>query len=368
MGEEATRSGRMITFTSGGWVLLLTAVLSVVIIVVTVRPALERARNRPPGDGSDPATYGFTLVPCLIPRDEIVAGQLHRDIQGIISDPVTMPAASVLDFNAERRGKYVVPTDRVVGVTIGDESRAYPLSILNLHEVVNDRLGGIPIAVTYNPLCDSVVVIDRRSETPGVVPEFGISGLLYNSNLILYDRQVESGTESLWSQLLGRAVTGPAAAAGRELRMLPSELVQWGDWLERHPDGTVIVPDEARFKHYQETSYRPYFVTPELLFPVRPEVPADGLGAKARCVVVLPDDGEPLVYPVPFIAARADDGGVWKDGALTFHYTQQPDVVRVTTGPDEAPVLVVPCLWFAWYAMHPGSRPIGGTGAGEDKP
>jgi hypothetical protein len=351
----------MLTFRSGGWVLLLTAIIAVMILLIVAVPALRRLSDRPPGDGMDPATYGFALSPSLIPREQITAAQLHRDLLKALVQPPVMEGQTVAIFNEEHRGKYLVSHDRVIGVELGGEVRAYPLLVLASHEIVNDIVGGRPIAVTYNPLCDSVVVFDRT--VAGEVLEFGVSGLVYNSNLLMYDRRPETGGESLWSQLEGRAVTGPAAAAARELALIPAELTHWGDWLSRQPDTTVLAPDEAELKSYkyQFSSYEGYFVTDELLFPVHPSPPADGPPAKTPCVIVFAGE-ERGVYPLSELADRAGESGQWTEtvggASFTFHHAPDPAVVRVTAG-DGKPARVIYCFWFAWHATHPDARIMG---------
>jgi hypothetical protein len=125
------------------------------------------------------------------------------------------------------------PGDRVVGVERDGRARAYPLRVLRAHEVVNDGFGG-PLLVTYCPLCGSGVTAVRR--VGGAVTEFGVSGLLWRSDLVLYDDR----TGSLWSQLLAAAVDGPAT--GRELALVPSTLTSLGGWRDAHPDTEVLLP------------------------------------------------------------------------------------------------------------------------------
>lgn len=119
----------------------------------------------------------FDLEKANVPVDEIHSGGPPKD--GI-------PALTNPEFIAGNQASYLGPSDRVIGVVAGSEARAYPLRILNYHEIVNDRIGQLSIAVTYCPLCDSAAVFDRR--TPLGEREFGVSGLLYNSNVLLYDR------------------------------------------------------------------------------------------------------------------------------------------------------------------------------------
>ncbi len=123
-------------------------------------------------------------------------------------------------------------TDLVIGVERDGDARAYPVALLSYHEVVNDVVGGVPLAITWCPLCASAVVYHRRVD--GRVLEFGVSGFLYRSNLMLYDRR----TGSLWSQLLGGAVTG--RMRGSKLRDLPFVQQTWVAWRDEHPDTKVL--------------------------------------------------------------------------------------------------------------------------------
>ena len=179
----------------------------------------SRQKNRL-GDGSDPASYQFDLDPMALPEGSIVASGLPRDgIESLLHPPV-YSVETVRSFHG--RSKYLVTSDRVIGVTIHGASRAYPLQILDWHEMVNDTLGGEPILVTYSPLTDGVGVFSRRiPNAGGRVGEFGVSGLLWGGNLLFYDRTETPGEggECLWSQLLARAVTG--RAMGDSLTLLP---------------------------------------------------------------------------------------------------------------------------------------------------
>lgn len=123
--------------------------------------------------------------------------------------------------------------DEVIGVEVDGRARAYPLSVLSWHEVVNDRFGG-PLLVTYCPICRSGMVAERRVE--GEATRFGVSGLLHEENLVLYDAR----TESLWSQIEARAIDGPMT--GTRLSLRPSTLTTWSAWQDSHPDTEVLLP------------------------------------------------------------------------------------------------------------------------------
>jgi hypothetical protein len=126
----------------------------------------------------------------------------------------------------------VQENDLVIGLEHGGESRAYPVDLLSLHEIVNDVVGGKPVAITWCPLCASAVGYERR--VGGRALQFGVSGFLYRSNLMLFDRQ----TGSLWSQLLGGAVTG--SLRGTQLTEVPLSMATWKSWRDEHPHTKVL--------------------------------------------------------------------------------------------------------------------------------
>jgi len=169
---------------------------------------------------------GFDLEDALVPVDMIQSGGPPRD--GI-------PALSRPRFVSAKEADFLEQTDRVLGITLNGVSRAYPIKILNFHEIVNDRFSDASVVVTFCPLCGTGIVF--RGSIEGVDHSFGVSGLLYNSDVLLYDQQ----TESLWSQIGGRAISGPRK--GTPLERLPVTHTTWEDWLGRHPDTRVLSID-----------------------------------------------------------------------------------------------------------------------------
>lgn len=352
-----------LTFAGGGWVLALALLISVLFAARMVLPALaERGLQR--GDGKDPATYGFDLSTCLIPREQLVAA-VPVDKIAALTSPATLPGEQLDAYNQQQRErherKFVVTTDRVAGVVVNGEARAYPLNVLCWHEACNDTLGGTPICVTFSPLCDSVVAFDRRTSAGEL--SFGVSGLLYNSNLVLYDRHSGAAGESLWSQLGLRAIAGPAAKQGAVLKPLAVEVTQWADWLARYPQTSVILGDPAYGDRYNMSPYGGYLQAGELKYPVAPLPPAAGPGAFSRVLAVQGAAGW-RVFPYGEIAAHAAADGIWSDSGLSFHYRAEsaamdPDVAFITTagGGGEAAPASISALWFAWHAMHPDVMP-----------
>lgn len=141
--------------------------------------------------------------------------------------------------SVEEADKWMNDRDKVLAVELNGERKAYPLRILNLHEIVNDRIGGKPVAVTYCPLCRSGLAFSREVE--GRTLEFGVSGRLYNANLVMYDRQ----TETYWSQVQGEAIVGPLVPT--RLEIVTSEISDWGNYSEAHPDARVLSRDTGRY-------------------------------------------------------------------------------------------------------------------------
>ena len=173
--------------------------------------------------------------------DEIMSGGPPKDGIPSIDAPQFIAVAEVSDLAA---------TEPVIGLVVAGDARAYPLRILIWHEIVNDTVGGVPVTVTYCPLCNSAVVFDRR--VAGKATEFGTTGKLRNSDLVMYDR----ATESWWQQFLGEAIVG--ARTGTRLKVLPARLESWERFAKRHPDGRVLVPNNPRMRAYGANPYVGY--------------------------------------------------------------------------------------------------------------
>lgn len=346
----------MLSFSAGGWVILLAVLLTLGILGWRVASLWSGGASRAVGDGRTVATYGFDISTCLIPREQVVAGGMPKDGLPALIDPAVIPASEVDSINEAMHGKFLVPADRVIGVHLNGQSRAYPLRMLNWHEIANDTVGGVPIAVTYNPLCDSAVVFDRR--VGGQTLTFGVSGLLYNSNLLMYDRRSETGAESLWSQLQGRAVAGPAAGLGHRLEILPAALVRLGDWRKLHANSEVLGPNEAFMDRYKRAPYVSYYGSDRLRFPVQPAAPPAGPPNKTQ-VVAIGSGPQRRVFSLPDIARRADASGVWQttvgEVPVRLTYSAEPPTVLVEPDAPGRDLPAVYSFWFAWYAMHPGS-------------
>lgn len=356
---------RLFTFASGGWVLLIALALTLAIAAWGYLGWLRVGASRI-GDGVTLESYRFDLADTLIPREQIIPAGFSKDREvPAMYQPRFISPTEVDRITRDERGKYLVSRDRVIGVVINGEARAYPLNILFVHEIVNDTLGGVPIAVTYHPLCDSIVVFDRR--VAGETLEFGVSGLVHNSNLLMFDRRDNDDprAESLWSQLQARAVAGPAAAEGRVLTLLPARLMHWSEWRSAHPDTSVLAREPDLRRRYTRT-YSQYFDSDKLHFPVSPLPPEnDPLPLKSAMIVI--DLGAPAPGGATggLIARRLDDllARADNDGRVVEIIDTVPVEFIVRDGPLVAwahrldtgePLPARWCLRFAWWALLRG--------------
>ncbi|HEX4822923.1 MAG TPA: DUF3179 domain-containing (seleno)protein [Candidatus Polarisedimenticolaceae bacterium] len=310
---------RLFTFSSGGWVLALALVLTLGGTLWNLRSLLDPSRIRPRGDGRDPASYGFDLASATIPRATIAASGMVADALPALEHPATLAASELPE-------KYLVRDDKVIGVVLNGEARCYPLRVVAWHEIVNDVVGGIPIAVVDHPLSHAIAVFDRRAG--GETLDFGVSGLLHQSTLLMFDRRESHRGESLWSPLLARAVAGPQAAKGTRLTVLPVALARWDDWSRAWPKTRVLAPIVAERDRYDQDVYGTYAGSDALKFPVDPLPPRDGRPWKA------------VVF--------ADPAGTLKDAAVDPAGTRTEVV-----GPSgTTPVPGTFAYWFAWYATR----------------
>ena len=220
-----------------------------------------------------------------VPLNEFLSGGPGKDGIPAIDAPAFEQAANVT---------WLEPQEPVISVGIDDTWRAYPIQILMWHEIVNDTLAGVPVAVTFCPLCHTAIAFDRTVD--GQVLDFGVSGNLRHSDLVMYDRQ----TESWWQQATGRGIVG--AFTGTQLEFLPSSLISWEQFRELHPDGEVLSRETGHSRNYGVNPYGGYDEVDSVPFLLRDETLLDGrLNPKVRVVGVVVDDAS-VAYPLPSLA------------------------------------------------------------------
>ncbi len=286
----------------------------------------------------------------LIEFSEILSGGPGKDGIPPIDDP------KFVSVKAER---LIADQEAVIGLEINGDARAYPIRLLMWHEIANDTVGGVPVSVTYCPLCNAAIVFDRRSS--GNTLSFGTTGKLRNSDLVMYDRQ----TESWWQQFSGEAIVGEMT--GQKLRIIASRLEAFSLFKTRHPDGKVLVPNDPSLRAYGRNPYEGYD-TSKIPFLFRGDF-REGINPMAR-VVVLRDVSSPIAIRLTHLrdVKHIDVSGVtvsWKSGqASALDHTSVAggrdvgNVVAQRIGVDgqlqDVPYDVT--FAFVFHAFHPKGK------------
>ena len=232
---------------------------------------------------------------------EILSGGPPKDGIPSIDNP------EFVDLGAAQRYE---DTEPVIGLSINGDARAYPLQILMWHEIVNDEVGGIPVSVTFCPLCNAAIVFDRR--IGGRTLDFGTTGKLRRSDLVMYDRQ----TESWWQQFVGRGIVGEMN--GRELKIIPSRLESMAHFKKRFKTAKVLVPESNSRRRYGANPYAYYDSMPEP-FLYRGPMP-EGIAPLARVISFVDADGNRQAWSLKrvqsekHINARGNVKITWEPG------------------------------------------------------
>ncbi|HEX2030168.1 MAG TPA: DUF3179 domain-containing protein, partial [Actinomycetota bacterium] len=317
--------------------------------------------------------------------------------------PDQIPSIDDPTFIPPGRAAWVADRAPVASVEFDGDARAYPLQIMTRHEIVNDVIAGRPVAVTYCPLCNSAIAFDRRVGERTL--EFGVSGKLYASDLVMYDRQ----TGSLWLQLTGESIQGPLA--GRTLEVLPAQILSFAQWRRDHPNGRVLSRPSAGSGSYQTNPYVGYDRQPGPYGSFF-DRPVDGRLEPMERVAGVTIDGVVVAYPYRTLATDDRIGAIndtvagrpvavfWEAGVASALDTEriadgrdvgtsgvflaQTEGRRLTFGIREGtirdretgsswtiggravsgslagtrlePVPHVDAFWFAWQAFYPESE------------
>lgn len=261
----------------------------------------------------------------LVPLDEIVSGGPSKD--GI--PPIDEP--KFLDLSGG--DEFLQSQEPVIALELNGDARAYPLQVLIWHEIVNDTVGGVPVVVTFCPLCNTAIVFERTLD--GVVYDFGTTGKLRFSDLIMYDRQ----TESWWQQITGEAIIGDLV--GEELTFLPASIVSWEQFEESFPEGRVLSTDTGHSRPYGSNPYPGY----------------DDINASPFLLQGSPDE---RLLPMERVAAVSLNG---EDVAYPFSVLEKARVVHDTVGGEPVVVVFQPGTVSALDRNSiADSRDVGATG------
>lgn len=298
--------------------------LSVFLLLFVPSPARAETMN------------GFDVSEATIPVGKIRQGGPPRD--GI-------PAIDNPGFNEADQTDWLEPTSRVLGLAINGEARAYPVAILNWHEIVNDVVAGQPVVVTFCPLCNTGMAF--VAEVNGQVRTFGVSGLLYESDVLLYDRE----TQSLWSQILSTAVSGQEL--GQQLTALPVKNTTWQAWREEYPETLVLSRETGFRRDYLRDPYAGYEQSPTTLFPVSNQAP--GPWHSKAWVLGVSFNGEHKAYPYEELAKTGNAQFNDEVGGQPFTVLWDDAHRSASIEWEGKPLTSLVAFWFAWYTFYPGT-------------
>ncbi len=278
----------------------------------------------------------FDLSKHSVPLNQIESGGPGKDGIPAILNPRYVQAS---------QATFLLDADRVLGLSTRTEAKAYPIKILNWHEIVNDWIGGKPAVITYCPLCGSGIgfnpVVNGRAFT------FGVSGLLYQSDLLMYDHQ----TESLWSQIAMQAVAGPLT--GTRLTPMFLEHTTWGEWRTAHPSTLVLSTKTGHFRNYDRDPYLGYADRRDLMFDTTHFDPSYH---PKEWVLGVEVNGVFKAYPFSELKKlKAPLTDHLNGQTINMRFNPQAQSALVT---DDAgrPLPSMMAFWFAWYAFHPDTQ------------
>ena len=228
------------------FILLISLSVSIVLISVVIFLSTDEEKN----------IFKLSLgqeIKHTVPLDKILSGGPPQDGIPSIDNPKFQ--------SVQEADEILEDSELVLGLNINGDIRVYPLQILVWHEIVNDVVGDQPVAVTYCPLCFTNQVFNRTLNDGNTI-EFGTSGKLYNSNLVMYDRK----SNSLWSQALGEGIVGEYA--GVKLERIPFDVAYWKEWKDLYPESKVLTRDTGSVRPYGADPYGDYYTNDLILFPV----------------------------------------------------------------------------------------------------
>ena len=317
----------------------------------------------------------YAGMPHTIRLEEITWGGVIKDGIPALVNPTLIPPAEA---------DYLTPDELVFGVEINGDVRAYPLRIMDWHEMFNDVIGGVPVALAYCTLCGSGILFETSVPGRDASFEFGSSGFLYRSNKLMFDRE----TDTLWNQFTGKPVAGELVGSGIELKVRPVAITSWAKWRARHPETKVLSLDTGFDRDYTPGKpYASYFNSPNLMFPARVNdtrlaakdyvfalrlgdaekawaldlfndtpVLNDTIGGRAVVLVGDPDSRTVRAYETGgnSFTAHGDATETLVSGGNAWHITE----AELVSGKGET-LARLPghiAYWFAWQNFRPGSE------------
>jgi len=273
-----------------------------------------------------------------VSEEDLLQGCRGKDCISSIDNPIFETATEA--------DAWLEPTDMIFALNFKGVTRAYPQRIMNWHEIVNDEANGTPIAITFCPLCGSAVAFERTVD--GVITEFGVSGKLHNSDLVMYDRY----EGNLWQQITGEAIVGPAARRDEKLNPVPIITVDWQQWKTEHPDTQVLSKETGFTRNYNQYPYGTYEQDDRLLFGV------DGLDKSLQIKTVVYGvelGSQSKAYPESVFDATPVIDDTLGEVPIRLEKLANGEIA-VTNMESNEEIIPIRLFWFAWAAFHPDTE------------
>lgn len=272
-----------------------------------------------------------------VKKEDVLQGCFGQDCIPSIDTPI---------FESVQNASWLRDSDVIFAINYKGVQRAYPQRILNWHEIVNDTVAGDPIVITFCPLCGSALAFKRNVD--GVITEFGVSGKLHNSDLVMYDRY----EGNLWQQVTGEGIVGPAARRNEVLKQVPIITTTWGAWKKEHVNTEVLSRNTGHVRNYDQYPYGTYEQDDQIYFGVK------GLNKKLHIKTVVYGvevNGKTKAYPANVLDEHANIEDTLGNSKLKLEKMGSGEVT-VTNLQTNEKIIPLRLFWFAWAAFHPDTE------------
>ncbi len=275
----------------------------------------------------------------IVSPNELLSGGPPKDGIPSIDNPKFISVKEAQDFLKDN--------EPGISFSMSGIDRFYPYQILVWHELVNDTFKGQRVLISYCPLCGSGIVFDPLVDGERV--EFGVSGKLWNSNLVMYDRK----TDSYWSQVLGQAIIGPQA--GDELEILPYDLTTFGAWKDSFPNGEVLSKKTGAIRFYGTDPYGDYYTNSDIYFPVDH---SDSTLDPKEFVLGIIVNGKAKAYLPSAVKEKGKVEDSFQGKTIVAMYNDKLDAVQLFQKKNDILTRINPfsTFWFSWVAVHPDTE------------
>lgn len=330
-----------------------TIILAIVAVLTVIFIIWENVKNfnSTISQSITKAKPGQTVVQKVELQDDFTGSKVHPfDIeQGCIGQDC-IPSIDNPTFEGGQKATWLQENDVVFAINYKGLQRAYPQRILNWHEIVNDTIADDPIAITFCPLCGSALAFERKID--GVITQFGVSGKLHNSDLIMYDRY----EGNLWQQVTGEGIVGPAARRNEILKQIPIVTTTWRKWRTEFPNTQVLSRDTGFLRNYDQYPYGTYEQDNELYFGVnnKDKIFAKSLPIKT-VVYGVEVDGKSKAYPASAFDKNSLINDTIGDTPIRLEKTDAGEI-KVTNVKTNETIIPLRLFWFAWASFHPNTE------------